>query len=58
MNRRTPTGSVQVLKRTDFSSRGEIPDQIKRIRREPALSGALRVEKRYLRRRIIAFFKL
>jgi hypothetical protein len=41
MNGRTSARSVTGLKRTDFSSRGENPGQIERIRTELALSGAL-----------------
>jgi hypothetical protein len=48
----------RALKRTEFSSRGENPDQIERIWRELPLSGALRAEKRHVPREIIAFSRL
>ncbi len=56
MGERRP-GSVRVLKRTDFSSHGENPGQIERIRPKLALSGALRAEQRRATRRFHHFSK-
>ncbi len=46
--------SARVVKRTGFSSHGEILGQNQRIRPEHALSGSLRAEKSHLPRGITA----
>jgi hypothetical protein len=45
VGRTAAQGRIPALKRTVFTSHGENPRRIGRIRREPALSGAFRAER-------------